>query len=220
VNPRKFANVFLIKGMMIGPEIDRGDMTFRGRYSAKGLSLVIVLMLLVVSCFTLLTLPLGGTAQPGYDMGDAPCSDCHDGGDNDTIMTVSGIPAQYNPSQAYVITIDISDSNGAGVGENSIVINVTVGTLTTSDVNLSLVSSTEAVSTNDYDVTQWTLTWTAPTSGDVTFDAWGIAGDGSGGRAEETDNDIHTSTLIPEFPTLMIPIVSVVALLFIMVAQT
>jgi len=187
--------------------------------SARTKKSLIALMLsgvLVTGLSLMVLMPSGSDAMPGWDMGSTPCSGCHDGGDNDAIMTVSGIPAQYNPSQAYVITIDISDPNGAGVGENSIVINVTTGTFTTSDVNLSLVSSTEAASTNDYDVTQWTLTWTAPTSGDVTFEAWGVAGDGGSGTNEETDNDIHTSTLIPEFPTLMIPILSTIGIILLL----
>ncbi len=133
------------------------------------------------------------------------CVPCHSGPNLEDVISASGIPAFYLPSLAYTITIVTTDTNGPSVGENSFDLLVTAGTLSSTDPNVRIISSVEAIATGDTTVASWTLIWTAPVIGDVTLTLWGVMGDGAKGKVDPWDSDIYLSSLqvIPEFPSVV-----------------
>lgn len=150
---------------------------------------------------------ISGTGRTG-----GGCDVCHIGPTVESIITVSGIPALFTPSQTYTLTITMVDAFTGG--SNSFDMDVDVGTLSSSDPNVNIKSATEAASKGDYTVTSWTVDWTAPASGSsVTFDTWGVNGDDLTTRMDPVDNDIDSSVVIPEFSTILIPIVSILGLI-------
>jgi len=142
------------------------------------------------------------------------CGNCHPYRTT-SFLTVSGLPiGSYTPGLAYTVTVTLADTNGA-TGENSfdVILSAGGGTLTTADPNAEINSVTEA-SANDgispMSVSQWTVRWTAPTSGTVTINVWSVM-DKTGATGINAQYDRNTITLtagaaIPEFPTLLIPV--------------
>ena len=134
-------------------------------------------------------------------------------------MTLTGLPSgTYVPSQQYTLTITLTDTNGA-TGENAFDLSVTAGSLSTTDPNAEIQTTptagyTAEASANDgvtpMRATSWTVVWTAPISGSVTIDIWAVMGDGATGTLDMWDHETSSYTAIPEFPTLLLPIVAVV----------
>jgi phosphotransferase system glucose/maltose/N-acetylglucosamine-specific IIC component len=118
---------------------------------------------------------------------------------------------------AYTVIVTLADPNGA-TGENSfdLILSAAGGTLTTTDPNAEINSATEASasdSVSPMSASQWTVQWTAPTSGTVTIDVWAVM-DQTGATGIKAKYDLRTSTLtagpaIPEFPALLIPVVGI-----------
>jgi len=135
-----------------------------------------------------------------------------------SFITVTGLPdGTYTPSTAYVVTISLTDSNGA-TGENNFnfILTGAGGTLTTTDPNAEINSATQA-SANDLvtpmTVSTWTITWTAPASGSVTIDTWAVVSM-TGATLINAPYDHTTVTLtdntaIPEFPAILIPVLGI-----------
>ena len=135
------------------------------------------------------------------------CIPCHTGPLVEVVITATGIPAFYIPSQFYTISVLMVDSNGPATGENSFDFTVTLGTLTSSDPNVRIFTSTEALSWGDTTVSSWTIVWTAPAVGDVNLTLWGVMGDGQNGKVDSWDADYFLSSFqtVPEFSSLAIP---------------
>ncbi|MGQ9588468.1 MAG: hypothetical protein ACUVT7_08835 [Thermoplasmata archaeon] len=58
---------------------------------------------------------------------------------------------------------------------------------------------------------QWTLTWTAPASGDVSVNIWAVYGDGSGKNSPYGRQTLNLSAgAIPEFTVILVPIAGMV----------
>lgn len=151
------------------------------------------------------------TAHPDNTLSGGPCSDCHPSTAS-TFMTISNLPAStYTPGADYTITIAITDSNGA-TGQNSFDFAVSAGTLSSSDSNVLVLGNSTEAHAGVYAVTSWTLVWTAPASGSVQVETWGIYGGGSRSTSP-WNHDLRTlsSTAIPEFPMIVLPIVGVLA---------
>lgn len=170
---------------------------------------LVVLLTIMASAgmIALILVPANESTAHAGNTGGA-CDSCHPTTAT-TFLTVTGLPASlYVPGQAYTVTISIADTNGA-TGRNSIDFIVSAGTVTSSDPNVNVASSTEAVS-SVYTVSTWTLTWTAPLSGQGTIDVWGVFG---GGSRNTSPWNHHTSTLnpsaIPEFSTVVVPLVGI-----------
>lgn len=186
--------------------------------SARKRAATAVLAIATISVVAILMVPPAGTQGfPTREGGN--CDDCHDGGIDDSIVTVTGLPVgNYVPGQDYALTVTIVDPNGA-IGENNfdLILSGTgpLGTLSTSDPNVEINSATEEASANDavspMTATSWTLTWTAPATGDpVTITVWAVAGDDAGGSKEPVGLKTYSYTAIPEFSTMLVPIAGVV----------
>lgn len=149
--------------------------------------------------------------------GGVPCYNCHGGSNVDSILTVTGIPTTWTPSTQYAITIAINDPNGAGTGKNGFVLQVSAGSLSTTDPNVGIDTTTTASANTDYTINSWNLVWTSPASGSsIDWDVWGIAGDGAGGTNENYDNDQFSSMLIPEFSDIVLPILAIIGVVLVM----
>lgn len=176
-----------------------------------------LMILAIAIIFVAAIIPTNGSSRETFTYaGGVPCYDCHGGSNIDSIVTVTGIPMTWEPLTQYTITITISDPNGPGTGKNGFVLQVSAGTLSTLDPNVGIDTSTTASANTDYTVNSWSLIWTSPSSGtSVDWDIWGLAGDGAGGTNENYDNDQFTSTLIPEFSSIVLPIIAILGIVLI-----
>jgi len=137
------------------------------------------------------------------------------------MMTVTGLPSgTYVPGQQYTLTISIVDTT-PGTGYNSFDLLVTAGTLATTDPNAETNTPTAGynaeASANDLvtpmTATTWTVVWTAPLSGSAGVEIWAVMGDGLTGTLDIWDHESYSYSAIPEFPTLLIPVVGAVGAL-------
>jgi hypothetical protein len=145
------------------------------------------------------------------------CSNCHPS-TTANFLTISNLPlSTYTPSQAYTLTISVANANGLA-GRNAFDLTVSAGTLSSSDPNVEvLVNSTEAHTTATGDtVSSWTVVWTAPSSGSVKIETWGVDGGGSK-TTSQWNQDVRTlsTTAIPEFTTLLLPVVGIAGVLIV-----
>jgi len=154
---------------------------------------------------------------------------CHPTG-GDELLTVTGLPASYEPGITYTIVITVADSNGA-TGENSFSMDIVGGGMMNAsmqtDPNVEINIENQRASANDsvspMDVSSWQVNWTAPSSGPVTFTVNAVtASDTANGQDALTDSDeiAVDVTAIPEFPTLIIPLFAILAAVLIAVKAT
>jgi hypothetical protein len=151
------------------------------------------------------------TAHPDNTLSGGPCSDCHPS-TTSTFLTITNLPTTtYTPSAVYTITITIADANGA-TGQNSFDFSVSAGTLSSTDPNVQVLANNTEAHAAVYTVSSWTLVWTAPASGSVQVETWGVYGGGSRSTSP-WNHDLRTlsGTAIPEFPALLLPIIGVLA---------
>lgn len=169
----------------------------------------------VIAVLTIVLVPaLKGNAHSYNTLSDGACSNCHPD-PTSTFLSISNLPTStYTPGLAYTITISIADTNG--VGRNAFDFTVSAGTLSSTDSNVAVLgNSTEAHTSATGDtVSSWTLTWTAPSSGSVKLETWAVYGFGSKSTSP-WNHDVRTlgTTGIPEFPTILLPVIGLVGLL-------
>ncbi len=174
---------------------------------------LVVLGFSLLAVIAILLVPSGGTqAVPGRVGGN--CSNCHPL-TTTSFLTVTGFPTQYVPSQVYTITVTIADTNGA-TGENSfdMILSAGGGTLAGVTSVVKNVSATE-VATNQVNgatLAQWTVKWTAPTSGSATINTWAVFGTGAGSNSpyEHVTTSVAAGA-IPEFSLVLVPVGGVAA---------
>ncbi len=173
--------------------------------AAVAVGTIVMIVLLAV----LLTPADTSTAAPSREQA---CT-CHDVG-AETVLTVSGVPTEYTPGATYTITITVDDTNGPTAGENGFYLTITGGTLSNPSTDAEINDPAASASTADdrpMQTASWTVDWTAPDSGGVTIDVWGVsATDTATGSKAPADQDTFGLALIPEFPALLLPIVGVV----------
>jgi hypothetical protein len=138
------------------------------------------------------------------------------------MLSVTGLPATYSPDATYTITIHVNDVNGAS-GENGFLLNLTGGgTLKNPGANVEVNDPAGVASTADtrpMTVDTWTVDWTAPSSGAVTIHVWAVAAnDVDTGASAPYDEQIINidSTAIPEFTTLLVPILGLVGVVIVL----
>lgn len=143
------------------------------------------------------------------------CSDCHPS-TTANFLTISNLPlSTYTPSQAYTLTISVANANGLA-GRNAFDLTVSAGTLSSTDPNVEVLgNSTEAHTLVDT-VSSWTVVWTAPLSGSVKIETWGVDGGGTK-TSSQWNQDVRTlsTTAIPEFTTLLLPVVGIAGVLLV-----
>jgi hypothetical protein len=132
------------------------------------------------------------------------------------MLSVTGLPATYSSGATYTITIHVNDINGVS-GENGFYLTLSGGgTLLNPGANAEVNNPAAVASTADtrpMTVDSWTVDWTAPSSGAVTIHVWAVsANDADTGQSALFDEQIINidSTAIPEFTTLLVPILGLV----------
>ena len=138
------------------------------------------------------------------------------------MLSVTGLEPTYSPGATYTITIHVNDANGASL-ENGFLLTLSGGgTLLNPDANVEVNDPAAVASTADtrpMTVDTWTVDWTAPSSGAVTIHVWAVsANDVDTGQAAPFDEQIITidSTAIPEFTTLLLPILGLVGVVVVL----
>ncbi len=180
-------------------------------------------LLALVGTIVLLAVALApasiSTAQPTREV---PCSNCHST-QSVGMLSVTGLPATYTPGATYTITIHVNDLNGA-TGENGFLLNTSgSGTLLNPGANVEVNDPAGVASTADtrpMTVDTWTVDWTAPSSGSATIHVWAVsANDVDTGSSAPYDDQIITlnATAIPEFTTLMVPILELIGVVVVLV---
>ena len=183
---------------------------------------LVLSLVLIAGISTLLAILIGPSAPSTAHAGNTggSCDSCH--ASAATFMTVTGFPATYTPGQSYSITVTITDGNGWPTGENSFDMIVSGGTVKGVNQWVKNVTTTEVATNDAFNSTArtWTVNWTAPASGTITVDTWGVYGSGAGWR----DPYQHLTTTVnasemPEFTTLIVPIAGILATLFVVRAR-
>ena len=169
----------------------------------------------IISVLVVAIAPIGTTSAFPTREGGA-CDGCHTGAQTPSMLTVSGLPvSDYVPGQQYTITITITDSNGAGTGQNNFDIIANSGTFSDPSPTMEVNSATEASANDGADhtiLTTGTVVWTAPLSGSVTIDVWAVMGDGASGTLDIWDHKTSTYSEIPEFAILILPLIGIVGI--------
>ncbi|MCU0853101.1 MAG: hypothetical protein MUC90_07635 [Thermoplasmata archaeon] len=186
--------------------------TIRTSMSKRGKTAGVMLALGLVAAVAFSLAPvLNSAALDETEGGD--CSLCHNGPDTDSLLTHSGVPSSYTPGNTYTITIQITD----GAGTQSFDLIVSAGTLSNPSTNAEINSATEASANDGVDLsaaTTFTVDWTAPSSGSVTFDFWGVSGNGASAMNDPWDHDTVSIADVPEFPTLLLPVMGMLGGVF------
>ncbi len=179
--------------------------------------LTAVTVLSIAGILALVALPArDSSAHPSNTGGN--CSNCHPS-TTTRFMTITGLPnTTYTPSTAYPITIHITDTNGA-TGKNSFDFIVSAGTVSSSDPNVGVITGNLEAHALVYTVTTWTLTWTSPSSGSPVINTWTVWG---GGQLSSSpyNHDVRTlsTTAIPEFGELIVPVLGAAGVVVVMVS--
>jgi len=178
-------------------------------------TLAVMATLGVIAVLTVVFVPaLKGSAHSNNSLVDGACSDCHPA-PTSTFLSISNLPTStYTPGGVYTITISIADTNG--VGRNAFDLTVSAGTLSSTDPHVEvLVNNTEAHTLED-SVSSWTVVWTAPSSGNVKIETWAVYGGGSK-VTSPWNQDVRTlsTTAIPEFTTLLLPVIGIAGVLLV-----
>ncbi|MBU1914550.1 MAG: hypothetical protein KJ563_05085 [Candidatus Thermoplasmatota archaeon] len=179
-------------------------------------------LLALVGTIVLLAVALApasiSTAQPSREVDCTPCHDVQSVG----MLSVSGLPATYTPGATYTIFINVTDVNGASE-ENGFLLTLSGGgTLLNPGPNVEVNNPAAIASTADtrpMTVDTWTVDWTAPSSGAVTIHVWAVSTtDTETGAGAPYDDQIINidSTLIPEFTTLMLPVLGLVGVVVVL----
>lgn len=109
-------------------------------------------------------------------------------------VTITGIPANYTPTNTYALQVTVTGTPTAGGGFD---MSVTAGTLSTTDANARILNG-EATNSNGI-ARSWAVDWRAPAAGagTVTFYVVGLASNNNGGtggdgwnRAAYTSNEL------------------------------
>jgi len=196
------------------------------RKISRRVAAALILTAAVVAISAVALVPSSETsAFPGRTGGTCQGStgNCHPA-NAASFLTVSGFPSFYIPDQEYTITITIADGNGLFVGENSFDLILAAGSGSVAGIDLYVKNfTTTEVATNqafNTTVAQWTVKWTAPSSGSVTVDTWAVYGLGGTPSDSPYEHVTTAITQIPEFTGLLVPVVGIVAaLLFVGVAS-
>ncbi|UCE73220.1 MAG: hypothetical protein JSV56_09305 [Methanomassiliicoccales archaeon] len=151
----------------IGHSIEVSENMFRTNGNLKkicGLGFCIVIVIIMA------VWDVQGKSSSIYDVAQTGCT-CHDTNPNSSvIITVTGFPAEYTPLTTYPVTITVS--GGASGTQGGFNLEVSAGTLSTSDTNVNI-NALQDQATHSNDLSRsWTVSWTAPSAGTGTVNAW------------------------------------------------
>jgi hypothetical protein len=78
----------------------------------------VAIAIVALSWGVALVLPHSSGAPPGYtdDFGESGCGVCHKGYYPDINLSISGVPAQYEPGNSYTISVTVSTRSTARCG--------------------------------------------------------------------------------------------------------
>jgi hypothetical protein len=189
--------------------------TARGPSGRKGI-LAVLAAIGVIAVLAVVMVPIEmSSAHSDNTISGGACSNCHPTLTT-SFLTFENLPtSSYTPGGVYTITISITDTNG--VGRNAFDLTVSAGTLSSTDSNVEVLGNNTEAHTLEDSVSSWTVVWTAPMSGDVIVETWGVYGGGSRSTSPwEQDVRILSTTAIPEFPALLLPVLGLVGVVVVL----
>jgi Secretion system C-terminal sorting domain/SprB repeat/HYR domain len=134
------------------------------------------------------TSSLSPNGKAGYTTATRNCSSCHGGAGSGSMNLTSNIPASgFVPGATYTMTLSVAQTGQPAFGMDLAAIG---GTLTpgsgTKILTGELVQSTPSSTGN------FTFSWTAPTTGNATFNYAGLAANGNG--VDDAGDNTYTGT--------------------------
>jgi hypothetical protein len=155
------------------------------------------LFLCIVLITSFVVIHVEGNGGGRWDRAQTGCGNgCHGPEDLTFTVTVTGLPIEYTPTQAY--SVDISVSGGPATTRGGFNLEVTAGTLSTTDVNVQIDAPPTQAAHDNENQRAWNVDWTAPTAGtgDVTFYLAAMAAGDPPNR--DGDSWKFYSTIVPE----------------------
>jgi hypothetical protein len=134
---------------------------------------------------------------------------CHDTDSDPTvILSLDGLPMEYEPTQTYRFTLAVSggpaEYSGGSNAKGGFNLNVSGGALSipggATDVQVNPISGEGTHTLIGNDQRTWEMDWTSPSNGDVTINYLGNSVDGSGDEDGDFWNRFTTSVVINEPP--------------------
>jgi hypothetical protein len=156
---------------------------------------VVVFIIIVI---TMLVFSVGGFSTGRFDRAKTGC-ECHSSTADPTVtVSMAGHPTEYTPFQNYQLTISVS--GGPASTKGGFNLEVSAGTLSTSDPNVQINGPQNQATHTNPNQRSWSVDWTAPAagSGDITLWVAGNAVNGNGNNGGDGWN--LYSTTISEIP--------------------
>lgn len=128
----------------------------------------LVLCLVLITAFVLYDVV--GQSGGKFDRAQLGCGNgCHGPEDPTIIVSISGLPAEYLPSQTYPLVVSVS--GGPATNRGGFNLEVTAGSLSTTDGNVQINAAQDQATHTNENQRSWNIDWTAPIAGtgDVTF---------------------------------------------------
>ncbi len=159
--------------------------------------------MLVCTCGLLLAFSTGPLPGRTGDFGETNCSACHRGNAVNAAggsLTITGVPAKYNPGQIYPITVTIAKSGqqrwgfefsardaSSGYQAGSLIATDAANTQVKVQNNIQYIEHTAAGTTPGTAQGSWTFNWKAPDTpvDKIRFSAAGNAANGNGANTED-----------------------------------
>jgi PKD repeat protein len=135
------------------------------------------------------------------------CS-CHEEIQPSVILTLDGLPEEYEPFQTYRLILDVSggpsEYSGGSNAKGGFNLNASAGSLAipggSTDVQVEPISGEATHSEIGNDQRSWVIDWTAPSNEDVTFNFLGNSVDGNGDEFNDMWNRFTTTVIVSEPP--------------------
>jgi hypothetical protein len=149
-----------------------------------------LLSIITTLCLFVVYLSFSSSSTGITGQSTSGCS-CHGAASANTIVSITGFPANYVNGQAYPITLTITNSLQSEAGFD---LSVTGGTLSNAPVGTALFGTTELRHTTPKALvggtTSWSFTWTAPATGSTsrTMSVAGNAANNDGGTGGDAYN--------------------------------
>ncbi len=154
------------------------------KYGYKQIMSFLICIALLTTSASIVLAKAGGY----FDSAQTGCGSCHgDTEDMTIIITLTGLPASYTPDQTYPLTLSVS--GGTGTSEGAFNLEVSAGTLSTTDPNVDIDSTPNQAAQNTDQFTSWDMDWTAPSAGAGTITVWTV---GMTSNADGSKNDGDT----------------------------
>jgi hypothetical protein len=153
---------------------------------------------LILTATTMVDAKSGGIENKAVD----GCGNCHGStASGSVLITLNGLDSTYTPSQTYALSLSVS--GGAAGTQGGFNLEVSAGTLSTTDSDVTINSAQDQATHNNDLQRSWTLSWTAPGTGTGTVN-FNVAAVTANGNNQKDSGDLWNtySTSVPEAPSV------------------